>query len=97
MNRKAYQKTLYTVLLHQADQGTYSRWPAPLHFAVEAGRTASGGTAAEPVSGLVSLLRDGVSDPAFAQVGANLTGGVRPVGKHMSGPGAGASTADPGT
>lgn len=70
--------------------------PALVHFAVEAGRTASGGTTAESVSGLVSLLRDGVRDPAFAQVGANLTGGVRPVGKHMSGPGAGASTADPG-
>lgn len=70
--------------------------PAFVHFAVEAGRTAAGRTAAEPVSGLVPLLRDGVRDPAFAQVGANLTGGVRPVGKHMFRPGAGASTADPG-
>lgn len=69
---------------------------ALVHFAVESRRAAAEGTTPDPVSGLVPLLRDGVRDPAFAQVGADLTGGVRPVGKYMFRPGAGASTADPG-
>lgn len=69
---------------------------ALVHFAVESGWTAAEGTTPDPVSGLVPLLRDGVRNPAFTQVGADLAGGVRPVGKYMLRPGAGASTADPG-
>ncbi|WP_392966241.1 P-loop NTPase fold protein [Streptomyces sp. LN245] len=55
--------------------------PALVHFAVEAGgvRRNRGGVGVRPGS----FLRDGVRDPASAQVGVNLREGVGPVGKHV--------------
>lgn len=70
--------------------------PAFVHFAVEHGWAAAGRTTPEAVSCLVTLLRDGVRDLAFAQVGADGAGGVGAVGKHVAGPGPWAPTADPG-
>ena len=65
-----------------------------VRFAVEAGRATARRSAPEPVSGLVTLFRDGVRDPAFTQVGADLTGRVGPVGEYVLRPGPRASAAD---
>ncbi len=70
--------------------------PSFVHFAVERRRTAAGRTTPEAVSCLVTLLRDGVRNLTFAQVGADGAGGVSAVGKHVVGPGPWAPTADPG-
>ncbi len=49
---------------------------------VEKWRPAATGTALPAVVCLVGLVRDGATDPASAQVGAVLAGGVRLVGPH---------------
>lgn len=48
-----------------------------------------------PVSLLVGFLRDGAGDTAFAQVGAESSGAVGPVGDDLVGCGAGTSTSGP--
>lgn len=45
------------------------------------------------MSHLVPLLRDGVRDLPPSQVFADFTGGVRPVGEHVDGPGPWAAAA----
>lgn len=56
---------------------------ALVHLAVESGRAATGRPSTDPVAGLVALLRDGVRDPAFAQVGADLERGVGAIRKDV--------------
>lgn len=82
-------------LLQKADP-TFDLVPALVRLAVETGRAATGRASAEPVSGLVALLRDGVRDLSSAQVGADLAGGVGAVGEHMVRSGARTSAAGTG-
>ncbi|GAA1281699.1 hypothetical protein GCM10009646_81140 [Streptomyces aureus] len=59
---------------------TFDRVPSLVVLGVGLGRPAAASAESLAVAGLVGLVRDGAANPASAQVGAVLAGGVRLIG-----------------
>lgn len=78
----------------QLVEASFHRVASAVRVTVEGGWSATSTTAVSSVSLLVDLLGDGVTDPAFAQVGTEPAGAVGLVCDHMVGAAARASDAE---